>query len=146
MWEYPDKPHDNIRHMVWTNLVSFLHLALTFGIFGVLYVYGDDDRLVTYANTQGIISAIVAALQYAPQIWTTWRLKHIGSISIPWLIVQTPGGLAAMTALVGRPGTNWTTWLGSIGTFSGQFVLLIVCCCWVARSQSQEEGGGGAWR
>jgi hypothetical protein len=121
--------------MVWTNIIAFVHLALTFGVFGILYVYGSDDQLVAYANSQGIISAVIAALQYGPQIWMTWKLRHIGSISIPWLIIQTPGGLAAMTALVNRPGTNWTTWLGSIGTFIGQLILLIICCCWAWRDR-----------
>ncbi|KAH8891170.1 hypothetical protein GQ53DRAFT_608352, partial [Thozetella sp. PMI_491] len=128
-WEYPDSPHDTLANMVWVNLICFVHLVLTFGVFGILYVYAPD-RQIDYANAQGIISAVIAALQYAPQIWTTWKLKHTGSISIPWLIVQTPGGLAAMTALIGRPGTNWTTWLASIGTFIGQFLLLILCCHW----------------
>lgn len=135
--------------MVWTNMVAFLHLVFTFGLFGILYVHGDNGRLVAYANSQGIISAIIAALQYAPQVWMTWKLKHIGSISIPWLIVQTPGGLAAMTALVNRPGTNWTTWLASIGTFIGQLSLLILCCCWAWRDrkiQKREEAEAGIER
>ena len=131
-WEYPEKPHDTVSHVVWVAVVCTVHLVVTFGLFGILYQYSFSS-LTPYADALGIISAIVAAIQYAPQVWTTWRLRHIGSISIPWLIVQTPGGLVAMSALVGRPGTNWTTWLASIGTFLGQVVLLIVCCCFAWR-------------
>ncbi|KAF2104530.1 hypothetical protein NA57DRAFT_51352 [Rhizodiscina lignyota] len=149
-WEFPDKPHDTMAHLIWTNVICAVHLVFTFGLFGVLYRF-SYHRLTGYANANGVISAIIAALQYAPQIWRTWTLEHIGSISIPWLIVQTPGGLIAMTALVGRPGTNWTTWLGSIGTFIGQVVLLILCCFYAWRErrkrkkEEEEMGIRDAW-
>lgn len=44
-----------------------------------------------------------------------------------------------MSALIGRPGTNWTTWLSGIGTFLGQFTLLILCCCWAWRDYRQRK-------
>jgi hypothetical protein len=153
-WEYPGKPHASISDMIWINVLSLVHLVITGGVFAILYKVAYT-RLTSYADAQGIISAVIAALQYAPQIWTTWRLRHIGSISIPWLIVQTPGGLVALSALVGAPGTNWTTWLASIGTFIGQFILLIVSCCWAWRDwkrkivEERESGvtrEGWTWR
>jgi hypothetical protein len=132
-WEFPDKSHATVRSMLAINALCLFHLILTFLLFALLYHYDRSTSLITYADALGIISAVVAALQYAPQIWTTYRLRHIGSISIPWLIIQTPGGLASMAALVGRPGTNWTTWLSGVGTFTGQFALLVLCCCWAWR-------------
>jgi uncharacterized protein with PQ loop repeat len=132
-WQHPEKPHATVRDMILTNALWLAHLILTFVLFALLYHFARRTSLITYADALGIISAIVAALQYAPQIWTTYRLKHIGSISIPWLIIQTPGGLASMAALIGRPGTDWTTWLSGVGTFLGQAVLLVVCCCWAWR-------------
>jgi hypothetical protein len=131
-WEFPDKPHATIRDMVVVNVLSAVHLAVTFATLGIL-VAVSPERLYAYATANGILSAVIAALQYAPQVLTTWRLKHIGSISIPWLVIQTPGGLAGMPALVNRPGTNWTTWLSYIGTFIGQFTLLVLCCFYAWR-------------
>ena len=153
-WEYPDKPHPTIRDLAVVHIICSTHLLLTVAVFAILYVHSPSS-LPAFARANGIISAVVAALQYAPQILTTWRLKHIGSISVPWLIVQTPGGLAAMPAQVGRPGTDWTTWLAYIGTFVGQFVLLVLCLCWTwrdwkARRKEEREMGiareGWTWR
>jgi hypothetical protein len=124
--------------MIWTNVACLFHLICTGAIFAILYKVAFH-RLVTYSDALGIISAVIAALQYAPQIWMTWQLKHIGSVSIPWLIVQTPGGLVSMSALVGAPGTNWTTWLASVGTFLGQFVLLVISCCWAWRDWKKKK-------
>jgi len=140
-WEYPDKPHDTVRHMIGVNIVCAVHVAITMTTLGVL-VARAPERLHAFAAAQGILSAVVAALQYAPQIVTTWRLKHIGSISIPWLVIQTPGGLAAMPALVNRPGTNWTSWLAYLGTFTGQLVLLVICCCWAWRDYKASKARG----
>jgi len=118
--------------MIVVNVLCASHLVITWTTFAILYST-TPWRLAAFGNAMGIISAVVAALQYAPQVWTTWRLRHIGSVSTPWLLIQTPGGLAAMPAQVNRPGTNWTTWLSYLGTFLGQFILLVICCCWAWR-------------
>ena len=57
------------------------------------------------------MAAGLAAIQYFPQIWTTYNLKHVGSLSIPMMLIQTPGSFVWAASLAARLGTEgWSTW------------------------------------
>lgn len=57
------------------------------------------------------MAASLAAIQYLPQIWTTFTLKHVGSLSIPMMLIQTPGGFLFAGSLASRLGVEgWSTW------------------------------------
>jgi uncharacterized protein with PQ loop repeat len=45
----------------------------------------------TYANTLGIVSAIVPVFVWTPQLYTTYKLKGPGSLSLTMQVIQTPG-------------------------------------------------------
>ncbi|OLL26331.1 hypothetical protein NEOLI_000887 [Neolecta irregularis DAH-3] len=63
-----------------------------------------------FANVIGIISAVLAVCQYVPQIMTTYKRKNIGSLSIPMMLLQTPGSFIFVLSLLGREGVIWSTW------------------------------------
>ena len=46
-----------------------------------------------------------------PQIRRTWQRKLVGSLSIPMMLIQTPGSFVFVYSMLLRPGANWTTWL-----------------------------------
>ena len=50
------------------------------------------SQLSIWATFLGVSSAVLAALQYAPQIALTYRRKLVGALSIPMMLIQTPGG------------------------------------------------------
>lgn len=67
--------------------------------------------LQAYANVLGILATVLASIQYFPQIYTTWRLKHVGSLSIPMMCIQTPGSFVWAGSLAARVGwEGWSTW------------------------------------
>ena len=50
-------------------------------------------------------------VQYTPQLLHTFRIKHVGALSIPMMLIQTPGGILMVISVALRPGTDWTSTL-----------------------------------
>jgi len=44
----------------------------------------------TYADMLGIAMTCLASVQWLPQVYTTWHLGHLGSLSVVALCLQTP--------------------------------------------------------
>lgn len=44
----------------------------------------------TWADILGIAVTILAAIQWIPQVYTTWHLGHLGGLSLVGLILQVP--------------------------------------------------------
>ena len=57
----------------------------------------------------GVSSALLATIQYAPQLLHTYRMKLVGALSIHMMLIQTPGGILMVTSIALRKGTNWTS-------------------------------------
>lgn len=66
-----------------------------------LEVY-PPDTVKLWAGFLGLTSAALAVIQYAPQIYTTWKLKLVGALSIPMMCIQTPGAILMVTNLAIR--------------------------------------------
>lgn len=43
-----------------------------------------------WADILGTAVTVLACVQWIPQIWTTWRLGHLGSLSLTGMCLQTP--------------------------------------------------------
>ncbi|KAI0768329.1 hypothetical protein BD413DRAFT_135076 [Trametes elegans] len=114
--------------------VVLFHIAfITFVTFLLLSTNPSPDttqrsrQLQLWATFLGVSSALLAALQYAPQIAHTWRLQHVGALSIPMMLIQTPGAILMVLSIALRPGTNWTTWISYAVAGAMQGVLLAMC-------------------
>lgn len=92
-----------------------------------------SHRIALWATFLGVLSAVLAAIQYTPQLWTTWKAKTVGALSIPMMCIQTPGAILMVWSIAVRPGTNWTSWItyATAGIMQGS--LLIMCLCWKVR-------------
>lgn len=91
-----------------------------------------------YARFLGLCSTALAVCQYAPQLIATYRLKHVGALSIPTMLIQTPGSIMFVASLIGRPGVEWSSWLAYAATGVMQGGLLAMCLAW---KQSQKTLG-----
>lgn len=87
--------------------------------------YVAPQKLNIWAPALGLMAAILAAIQYFPQIWTTYHLKHVGSLSIPMMCIQTPGGFLFAGSLFARLGWGgWSSWGIFLLTATMQGILL----------------------
>ncbi|KAG0172051.1 hypothetical protein DFQ28_010086 [Apophysomyces sp. BC1034] len=114
------------------------HFALSFFISALLLVIvgGPEHRITNlWAAFLGVLSMILAALQYLPQLWKTWKRKTVGALSIPMMCLQTPGTALFVYSLMVRPGTNWTAWITYMITGILQGMLLTMCIVWHFRNK-----------
>ncbi|KAI1209027.1 uncharacterized protein F4807DRAFT_428602 [Annulohypoxylon truncatum] len=120
----PDQP--TWRTAVTVAVMCFVH-GLLVVIISAAFALGAPGYLGAWANFLGIMSAVLAAIQYIPQIWTTYRIKHAGSLSILMMCIQTPGGLLFAASLAARLGwAGWSSWGVYVLTAIMQGVLLIM--------------------
>ncbi|TFY76420.1 hypothetical protein EWM64_g7592 [Hericium alpestre] len=78
-------------------------------------------------------AGVLAAAQYAPQLAHTYHTRLVGALSIPMMLIQTPGGFVMVLSVALRPGTNWTTWIQFLVAALMQAVLLAMCLAWKVR-------------
>ena len=78
----------------------------------ILYFsYAHPSQLSGLSYTFGVLATLLAAIQFLPQIYTTWRLQTVGSLSIPMMCIQTPGSFVWVGSLAARLGwQGWSTW------------------------------------
>ncbi|KAJ7243919.1 hypothetical protein B0H12DRAFT_1130058 [Mycena haematopus] len=89
--------------------------------------------IARWALFLGVSSAILAAIQYLPQISYTWRARLVGALSVPMMCIQSPGAVAMVLSIALRPGTNWTSWITYAVAGLMQFTLLSICLAWKVR-------------
>ncbi|GAB7346817.1 hypothetical protein MBLNU459_g1913t1 [Dothideomycetes sp. NU459] len=54
----------------------------------------------------------MSCIQYIPQLWTTYKIGHVLSLSITTMIIQVPGAFLFAFSLWLRVGwQGWSTWL-----------------------------------
>jgi len=136
-----DATESGYRKAVLVVAITIIHLIITF-IICVVTLARFPRSLQSLANVLGILSAILACVQYLPQIQTTWRLQHIGSLSIPMMLIQTPGAFVFAASLAARLGiAGWSTWSVYIVTGLLQGCLLVMGLKFERRDR--REGANG---
>lgn len=104
----PDEPRWQDALMVAT--VVLVHMLVTIVVSAVMILI-FPSHLGNWAVFNGILAAGLAAVQYIPQIYMTYHLKHVGSLSVPMMCIQTPGGFLFAGSLAVRLGwAGWSTW------------------------------------
>jgi uncharacterized membrane protein YhaH (DUF805 family) len=127
------------RTAVTVAFVCLLHgLAIIF--ISAALIFARPHHLGTWANALGIMATILAAIQYLPQIWMTWHLGHVGSLSIPMMLIQTPGSFVWSASLAARLGVEgWSTWGVFLVTGCLQGCLLVMGICFEIKARRARE-------
>ncbi|EGO00969.1 hypothetical protein SERLA73DRAFT_178969 [Serpula lacrymans var. lacrymans S7.3] len=123
--------------------VVFVHLVLLSFVTILLLATNKADptglvhsrQITLWATFLGVSSAILAAIQYMPQLLRTFQLKLVGALSIPMMVMQSPGGIMMAVSIARRPGTNWTSWAMFAVSAIMQLGLLIMCIAWKFRQR-----------
>ena len=106
-------------------------LVCTFVTFGLLLTTNvnlpaspaQDPRIAGWAKFLGLTSAALAAIQYCPQLWHTFRLKLVGALSIPMMIIQSPGAALMVLSIAMR-------WVDPRAFFDdGDDVMMLIGVC-----------------
>jgi uncharacterized protein with PQ loop repeat len=125
--------------LAWVTVAHFFFVAFMTAYLLATAPASPSDTIVPqislWATFLGVSSATLATIQYAPQLLHTYRMKLVGALSIPMMIIQTPGGLLMVTSIVLRPGTNWTSWITFAVAAVLQGCLLAMCIAWKIRQR-----------
>lgn len=104
----PEEPRWQTAVLVAT--VVLVHILVTVVVSAIIVLI-FPSQLSGWAVFNGILAAGLAAVQYIPQIFMTYHLKHVGSLSVPMMCIQTPGGFLFAASLAVRLGwAGWSTW------------------------------------
>lgn len=102
------RPDFHVAVTVATLCLAFFLTTLGLSIVVELWY---PKHLQLLANCFGVTSAVLASVQYFPQIYTTFQLRCVGSLSIPMMCIQTPGSFVWAASLAARVGLEgWSTW------------------------------------
>ncbi|CCG83624.1 Putative uncharacterized protein [Taphrina deformans PYCC 5710] len=113
---------------VGVSLVAVAHLATFIAVsLSFLRRSATRTRAVTWANWLGGSAMVLSGLQYVPQIWTTFRRRTVGSLSVATLALQAPGSFVFAYSIAQRPGVRWSSWLLFVVTGTLQVVLVSLC-------------------
>lgn len=119
--------------------ICLIHLLVTF-VISLFMKYYKPGHLQSWAEFVGVLGTLLAAVQFLPQIWTTWRLQEVGSLSIPSMCIQTPGSFVWVGSLAARLGwQGWSTWGIYLCTGMLQGMLLIMSISFEVRDWKQRK-------
>lgn len=119
--------------------ISLLHFLVTF-LVSVVMLARFPYHLQTWANMLGIFGALLASIQYLPQLWTTWSLGHVGSLSIVTLCIQAPGSFVFATSLAIRLGrSGWSAWAVYVVGGCLQACLLLMAATFEFRQRREAQ-------
>jgi hypothetical protein len=150
----PNDPADSdsdFQLPTWKEAILVLALSLTFFIVAflgsVIFVYALPTHVRAWANFLGILGTVLAAVQYLPQIYTTYKLQQVGSLSVPMMCIQTPGSFVFAASLAVRLGSGgWSAWGLFILTGCLQGCLLSMALGFLWRDRKAAKKGLGAGR
>ncbi|KAJ9269769.1 hypothetical protein DTO212C5_4145 [Paecilomyces variotii] len=126
-------------------IVTFICIyhAIVVAIVSVVLSFTRPSALQAWADIMGILAAILASLQYFPQIYTTLRLRHVGSLSIPMMCIQTPGSFVWAASLAARYGMDgWSTWGLYIVTalLQGSLLFMAMYFEYISPKETRDDG------
>jgi hypothetical protein len=103
---------DHWRLSITLSWVVFIHVALcAFVTFLLLLTTKpsptpdptwQNRQIALWATFLGVTSAVLAAVQYYPQLMHTYRLKLVGALSIPMMLIQSPGAALMVISIAMR--------------------------------------------
>lgn len=116
--------------------VYFVGIAIMTMVFLEVFGDGQSSEISEYtADVFGLLSMVCSTIQFAPQLYKTFKSKTVGALSIPSMCIQTPGSFLFVFTLAMRPGINVTTWITYLITGLLQGTLLIMCLIWHFRGK-----------
>ncbi|KAJ4990367.1 ATP synthase F0 [Stagonosporopsis vannaccii] len=135
---------DASKMPTWKEAVLVLAVSLAFFIFAfigsVVFVYALPAHVRAWANFLGLLATGLAAIQYIPQIITTWRLQEPGSLSVLMMCIQTPGSFVFAASLYARLGKGgWSAWGLFIFTGCLQGCLLAMSLAFLWRDRKEQK-------
>lgn len=136
-------PTPTYRTALLVTAICVTHAVFIFVISNVI-LFRAPNHLQAWANFLGIFATILAGVQFIPQLFTTWRLQAVGSLSIPSMCIQTPGSFVFAGSLAKRLGpSGWSSWGIYLVTGCLQGGLLVMSIFFELKERKRRKEGDG---
>lgn len=149
VWYYPykqtdsliagEKPHRKRLKLqtitfIASHVIGLIYLGVTLGLLGHHgWRNASSSDLRTWSTIMEVTISVMFLSHYIPQIWETYRLKKVGSLSLVTLALMTPGTfawtvfLATQSSLVpNSQGSDPSVWVPYLIVGAFQAVLLAI--------------------
>lgn len=117
---------EEFHRIIHVGRIVILHVVLSLVQIAVAFST-NRTVLLSLAQINGVMSTLLTVIKYVPQIFTTYRLKHPGTLSIGMMCIQTPGGFVFTATLFFTKGSHWSSWMSYFVAAMMQGTLLILC-------------------
>jgi len=129
---------------VWPAFIAALILlAVIVGVGAALMVFKgiNNHATIFYADAIGISAVFFLVIMYIPQLYTTFKAKHQGSLSLVTLFIQAPGSLAIVYFDAVQNHLSWTSWVPFLVSAIQQFILITMCIYYYIRNRKSKSTG-----
>ncbi|KAJ3441744.1 pq loop repeat protein [Anaeramoeba flamelloides] len=87
----------------------------------------------------GFISGMIVIFQWMPQLYSTYKFKGAGSISVITLVIQAPGGLVNLAFLIFVSKEKFSTWFSFFTNNVQLFILLSMIIYYHLKSKKKKK-------
>ncbi|KAA8499468.1 hypothetical protein FVE85_7053 [Porphyridium purpureum] len=135
--------YDGDKHQAYKFYHVFLYIALATALFSVIVIvtYGSIQapQVEILAHYFGIISAVLNAIMWLPQIYVTYRFKHRGALSLAWVLFSVLMDVVYSVYLAFL-GLDWSVWANNIpdGIQTSVLLGLVLYYDWQDRQAALE--------
>jgi len=127
-----------------STFIAVIILSILLSVLGGVLYYTlkfTSKVLVGYAQALGTTSSILMVIEWAPQIYTTWKMKSPGSLSVLMLVLQMPGSLLVIYFQAILNAADFTTWAPYFFQCIEQGILVVMCVVFWYRDRKKGPEG-----
>ncbi|RVD85105.1 uncharacterized protein DFL_003436 [Arthrobotrys flagrans] len=139
----------------WFVLFFVFAWALLILLVSAIILHRFPSYAQNWADFLGVLVAALACTQWLPQVFTTWHLGHLGSLSVAMLALSTPSTWIFGFSLISRVGSaGWSAWIVYVLVGTMQIILIGTAIFFAIRDYQHGEPGkntietgiqGNAW-
>ncbi|KAF2771457.1 hypothetical protein EJ03DRAFT_342214 [Teratosphaeria nubilosa] len=135
----PDETFQRARQG-WIVLMIACGFALGILLVSALILHWFPSASQAWANLLGVCVAAFACVQWIPQVATTWRLGHLGSLSALGLCLQVPYAWAFGISMLVRVGfAGWSAWVVYFIVGAMQLVIISFAIIFAIRDKHKPK-------
>ncbi|KAI9148072.1 hypothetical protein HJFPF1_11894 [Paramyrothecium foliicola] len=122
----------------WIVLVVVCCFAFTIMLISAIIFRRFPWVAQTWADILGVGVALLACVQWVPQVITTWHLKSLGSLSLVSLFISAPYTWIFGISMIMRVGAKgWSAWIVYLLVGTMQLVLIATGVTYWIRDRQQ---------
>jgi len=124
----------------WIVLIIVCAFAFAVLLVSAIILHRFPWAAQNWADILGVAVALLACVQWVPQVWTTWHLGHLGSLSLASVALSAPYTWIFGINMILRVGVKgWSVWIVYVLVGTMQLVLIITAIVFHIQGRTEPE-------